>query len=442
MRPAAAAVACAGALLLSALSAAVYLGRDSGRIRQGVTVAGTAVGGLDREEALARLEEALAPWPETRILLCEEGSLVAQVTCGEIGARLDLEGAVEQAWQVGREGGAFSAALARSWADAFPPAEERISPAVRIDRQILNRRLPVVPSSAWYDKATGQVMEGSVGLLLDAAELEAALEGVEPGGVLVFAVETVLQEITADQLRQALFRDVLGTYATQVGGSAARRNNVALSAAAVDGLVLNAGEIFDFNAAVGERTEERGYAPAPAFENGETVDSVGGGICQTSSTLYAAAMAANLEIVERSPHGYAVDYVPLGMDATVSWGGPEFRFRNDTGYPLRLLAAVEDGRLTVTIEGTRLQDLRVEITGEILSRQEGQTVLEETDSLPPGQRQVKQTGHTGYTVQTYRNVYDGEGNLLLRLPEACSVYRSRDKIVLVGKALPDGEESA
>ena len=101
---------------------------------------------------------------------------------------------------------------------------------------------------------------------------------------------------------------------------------------------------------VGKRTTDRGFGAAPAYVNGETVDTIGGGICQVSSTIYYAALLSNLEIVERYAHRYAPSYITWGMDATVSWGGPEFRFKNDTGYPVRLDVTYENSRITVSVE--------------------------------------------------------------------------------------------
>ena len=144
-----------------------------------------------------------------------------------------------------------------------------------------------------------------------------------------------------------------------ISGTSTRKNNVKLSGAAVNGTVLNDGDIFDYNQVVGRRTTENGYGPAPSYINGETVDSIGGGICQTSSTLYLASLLANLEIVERYAHRYTPSYITMGMDATVSWGGPEFRFRNNTGYPIRIDVSYENSEITVSIYGTKTDDITV-----------------------------------------------------------------------------------
>lgn len=119
-----------------------------------------------------------------------------------------------------------------------------------------------------------------------------------------------------------LYQDLLSESVTSIGGSSGRLANVTLAAEKVNGVVLLPGDTFDYNKVVGKRTEEAGFHSAPAYVAGETVNEIGGGICQVSSALYYCTVYANLEVVTRSNHRYAVGYVPDGLDATVSWGGP------------------------------------------------------------------------------------------------------------------------
>ena len=429
--------------LLAALLAAgalCCLGSSAGRILPGVSLAGVELGGLTASEAEALLEQRLAePCGEIQVLLCQEGALVASLRCRELGASPDFAGGAAAALAIGSQGGLRSA-IVRGWLRLLGRYRAEAALEFSLDQDQLRAALPPEPVNAAYDPATGEVREGRLGVVLEPAALAAALRGSRPGAVVEVEVRVVRPEIGAEQLRRALFRDVLGTCTTQVGGSAVRRRNVALSAQAIDGLVLLPGAVFDYNAAVGERTEAKGYGPAPAYVNGETVSDVGGGVCQTSSTLYLAALLSDLEILERTAHRYASSYIPLGLDATVSWGGPEFRFRNDTPYPLRLKAEMEGEQLTVTVVGTRLGRFHVEMRSDVLSTDPYVTRYEDSAALPPGAEQVRQSGYTGCTVQTYREVYDDEGNLVSRSAEARSVYRRRDKIVLRGAAPPPEEE--
>ena len=132
------------------------------------------------------------------------------------------------------------------------------------------------PSAARYDVETGKVVDGEVGVRLDPEAAAFALEAAVPGETVQLPAEVVYPEMTAQELEAVLFRDVLSTTTTTVSGTGARKGNVKLAGAAVNGLVLNDGDVFDYNQVVGKRTVERGYGEAATYVNGETVNTVGG----------------------------------------------------------------------------------------------------------------------------------------------------------------------
>jgi len=145
----------------------------------------------------------------------------------------------------------------------------------------------------------------------------------------------------------------IGRYTTYFDASNVNRTtNIRLSADAINNLVLNPGESFSFNQVVGQRTAERGYKPATVIVSGEYSEGIGGGICQTSSTLYNSVDAAGLQVTARYSHSKEVTYVPSGRDATVSWGGPDFRFVNSLEKPILLRTYVGDGFITVSVYTT------------------------------------------------------------------------------------------
>ena len=167
------------------------------------------------------------------------------------------------------------------------------------------------------------------------------------------------------------------------------------------------------------------------------MDEIGGGICQTSSTLYLACLRSNLEITERYAHRYVPAYIPAGMDATVSWGGPDYKFTNNTDYPIKIVTSYSGGYLTVQILGTNLTGVTAKITNEHLSTTPYKVVYEDDPTLAPGTEQVKTTPYTGYKYRTYRNLYDADGNLISSSYEATSDYKSRDKVILRGPAVEE-----
>ena len=293
--------------------------------------------------------------------------------------------------------------------------------------------------NASFDKASGTVVPGRAGVDFGFSDLQAAYNAAAPGETVDVPNATVeLPEVTEEQLNKVIFRDELSSYTTKVGGAAGRRANVRLTASRIDGYILNSGETMKYGPLVTPFTAANGYSPAPGYLQGKTVDMVGGGACQASSTLYAAALYANLEIVQRTNHGFASDYIGLGLDATVAEGGPEFEFRNNTDYPIKVRAEyTADGKknyLKITILGTKVDDSYVKIKVDVLETIPFAEQVTETSELAPGERKVEQTAYTGYKVKTYRNVYSGDGKLISSTFEASSNYKARDRIVLVGKA--------
>ena len=296
--------------------------------------------------------------------------------------------------------------------------------------------------NASYDAAAGEIVPEQMGASFDTASAQRALNAAAPGETISIPADIQQPEITAEDLKAVLFRDLLGECTTHVGGTAARVSNVKLASAAFNGTVLNSGDVFSYNETVGQRTVEKGYKAAPAYVQGETVDEIGGGVCQPSSTLYYACLLANMEITERYAHRYIPAYITRGMDATVSWGGPDYKFTNNTKYPVKIVAKYDKGYLTVQLWGTRTDDLTVKMTYETLSTTPFEEVEQLDPSLAPGQRQVKVTPYTGYRVRTYRNIFDGSGALLSSDVEAISDYKHRDRLILVGPPKEEAPETS
>ena len=335
------------------------------------------------------------------------------------------------------DGGALRTLLEqRLAARDLSPAEcvYRERQAAALDVQALHDELEGKTVSAVCDKATGRPTQSHVGVTFDVAAVQSQLDAAAPGAEFLADAEVQFPAVTTEELETAMFRDVLGTSTTKCAGPWGRHQNIRLAAKAINGNIYNPGEEFWYNAAVGQRTEARGFQPAAAYSGGRTVTSIGGGICQVSSTLYYATLLSDLKIVLRYAHMFDPGYMPVtGCDATVSWGGPDFAFRNDTDYPIKIVTSYNDdtNELTVTIMGTRVNDNYVVMTNQFLSYSEFKVVYKEDESVSPGDQVVDQYGHNGYEVRTYRNVYDGGGKLLRSTVEATSDYDRGDKIILV-----------
>ena len=280
---------------------------------------------------------------------------------------------------------------------------------------------------------------------------EKLLQAAGPGETVTLALTYLRPEITREDLENTLFKDELASADTIYYLDPPRTNNLILACKAIDKYIVYPGETFSFNEVLGERTAEKGYQPAGAYADGETVSQLGGGICQVASTLYYCALYADLEILEREEHMFTADYLPLGMDATVNWGTIDFRFRNNTDYPILIEANAEDSYVTVVLRGTDDKSYYVEMEYVILEEYQWETVervLEEDNEDGYVDGEVIYNGWMGYSVDTYKYKYDKETDELLYCElESHSEYSKRDKTICkINKPTEDttvaeGEES-
>lgn len=271
--------------------------------------------------------------------------------------------------------------------------------AENFDFEALHEEIFTEPKDAIYDKETGEVSQSEAGRDFDIEEAERLWAKAQLGDAVVIPLEIQEPKVTTEDLEASLFADCLSQKTTSLGGSSSSRiNNIKLACNSINGLVLNPGDEFSYNEALGQRTAAAGYQSAGAYANGEVVNELGGGICQVSSTLYYCTLYANLEIVERYCHYFGVNYLPAGLDATVSWGGPDFKFKNDRDYPIKIEAYVDGGSVAVKIWGTD---------------EDGSYVEMQVDSW---------NMTNGFGTQSYRLIYDKDGKLVEKRKESVSQY--------------------
>ena len=252
-------------------------------------------------------------------------------------------------------------------------------------------------------------------------------------GIFSISSKPTFPELTTEDLDIEFYQDVLGTYTSEYNVNLINRTkNVSLAAEYVNGTIVMPGQIFSYNTIVGKRTAERGFRQATVYTGEGTEEGLGGGICQVSSTIYCAQLRANLKTVSRTNHSYTVTYVPLGQDATVSYGVLDYVFENDTNYPIKIETVVGGGKLTVNILGTKTDKSLtydvVSITNSTIAKSE---IQKEDPTLPAGETKVKQNGQNGAVVSTYKVYYD-DGIELKREYIGKSTYVPMNRIVLVG----------
>ena len=281
------------------------------------------------------------------------------------------------------------------------------------DFQAMYEELSAIPADAYYDKETDSIVPEVSGVEFDVEQAKSLWNAAAVTEKVEIPAELLEPEITEESLKALLFRDKLGACTTYYYGSTASRiNNIDLVAQKLNGLVLMPGEEFSYNGYVGQRTEEAGFQYAGAYNNGQVVQEVGGGICQVSSTLYYATMCANLQTLERSCHTFIVTYLPIGLDATVSWPGPDFKFKNDRDYPIKIMAWTEQENKSLTIEiwGSNIDGTYVE------PKSSWWAVYDKT--YPDVQ--------IGWGAFSMRYLYDKDGNLIEKIDEFNSLYDLHD----------------
>ena len=316
----------------------------------------------------------------------------------------------------------------------------------KLDLSAIYETYAVSVADAQLDKETFEVTPHTYGYRFDLEGVMVALEEAEYGQTLEFPFLLTEPTVYTTDLSSLLFRDVLSSYESYQASTSDRATNMQIACEKINGTILLPGDVFSFNGVVGERTKAAGYKPAPTYEGGKTVYTYGGGICQPSSTIYYCALLADLEIVERDCHSYPSVYVPWGMDATVYWGSLDFKFRNNTDYPIRIDASADDkGTVSIALVGTDTRDTYVKMESEVIGYYPHKVVevpFSSTDN-PKGYTdgQVITSPVDGYKVRTYRCRYDKETDELIeKIHEDDSVYSAKDKEVAVQTDKPTEPE--
>lgn len=287
---------------------------------------------------------------------------------------------------------------------------------------------------AYYTKEPFAVFPSSTGVDFNISVDEAKALITGDSDTYTIPLKTLYPKVTTSDIGIEAFPNLLAQYSSNYSSSNGNRaNNVALAASKINGIVLMPGDVFSFNGTVGKRTPQAGFKVAGVYVAGRVTSDYGGGICQVSSTLYNAVIRANLEIVERTNHQFDVGYVPIGTDATVSWGAPDFKFKNSRNYPIKIVATTANRNVYVKVYGLKEED---DYDVEIVSYRTGSipfTTTYTTDaSLPSGETKVIQAGSNGARSEAYR-VLKKNGKVVSRQLLSKDTYSPHNQIIAVGK---------
>ena len=305
------------------------------------------------------------------------------------------------------------------------------------DVKSLYDEIYIEPKDATYEIANGKmtVTPEVFGREIDKDEAKEHIDDIKNGGEGVLKLISLEPKVTEASINAELFGTVLGKFSTSYATSSKNRSdNVELAASRINGIILMPGEEFSYNNAVGKRTAENGFKEAPVFENGETVQGMGGGVCQVSSTLYSAVLYADLPVLERQNHSLTVSYVPKGQDATVAYGSIDFRFKNNTKGPIKISAKTGGKVVETSIWGAKPEkEKKVEIINSVVETKSPTVEEIPEPSMKLGERKVISNGKTGYTVSTIRKVFEN-GKEVRSEKMPTSKYKMVPTKVAVGSA--------
>jgi vancomycin resistance protein YoaR len=422
------------------------------RIPDGVIVDGLVLGGKTIEEA-GPLVRAMAERKLLVPITVRAGGRSVRRTAGELGATCDAEAALAAC--VAEEDAGLLRRIA-AWITSG--GERRVPLPVRLDRNACEERLlrltrdwmqpPREPRLKWVGERIERI-PGKPGFEVDAegscARVEAVLASSEwqeavarsvgegetleawlkQGTPLAVDLAVVAKPPRVTAAHLDAIRMELSRFSTRFRtGERNRAHNIRLASRAIDGLVLLPGDTFSYNDTVGPRTRRAGFRLAPQIVDGELVPGIGGGVCQVSTTLYNAALLADMEIVRRRHHQFPVHYVPAGRDATVAYGSLDLQFRNRFQKPVAL---------HVTTQGSRLL---VRVYGAPECRREVKLLRTGIRRLPAGVVRVSGSGRagkartprSGHRVTLIRVVRDPSG-VERRETISCDVYPPQHAVI-------------
>ena len=286
-----------------------------------------------------------------------------------------------------------------------------------------------------------QYVEGSSGVVVmvakSAAEIEQFIAYEWDGNDASFELETEVEEPRGTEEELSQITDLLGSFSTDFSSSsAARKNNVANGASFINGTILYPGDEFSVLETIRPFSAENGYQLAGSYENGTTVETYGGGICQVSTTLYGAVREAEVEVVTRSAHSMVVAYVLPSMDAAISdSSGKDFQIRNNKNYPIYIEGYCENSHIYFNIYGKeeREETHSVSYESEITSVTVQDTTWVADPAVPLGVMTTVTSGHTGYTARLWKIITE-DGEEVSRNVYNNSKYSPSNRTVTVGTA--------
>ena len=435
------------AICLLAMTSSMTVCAAGETILKGVSIDKLDVSGMTREEALAALESYEKNLGGQSIKL-GIGDNVIEAKLSDLGVTFDNEDLVDEAIGVGHAGN-----IVKRYKDqkdlqhsgkTFPLSWQTNEDTVRtyVENNCTKYDKKAQNASLTRENGAFNFVAGTEGLELN---VDSAVRTISDylenswtsDNTEVLNLETQVTEPEGSAEELANIKDLLGSFTTSFSTSGSNRcKNVSSGASHINGTVLYPGEEFSAYETVSPFTEANGYAMAGSYLNGEVVDSMGGGICQVSTTLYNAVLRAELNVTERSPHSMTVHYVDLSEDAAIAGTYKDFKFVNSTEYPIYIEGyTTSDKKITFNIYGkeTRDKNRTISFESQMVSETPATTILQEDAGQGIGYKAVSSKGSSGYVAELYK-IVKVNGVETDRRKVNKSTYKGTNRVVTYGTA--------
>ncbi len=420
--------------------------KEKNTILDGVFLGTIDLSGLTEDEARALGEEYVESLSQCVVLLQGEEGKSVEVSAADFGVKWENPQVIEEAVGLGSSGNIVARYKQRKDIETDGHVLDfNISVDSELVKQIVEEQcmdFGVKAVNPTLERVNGEFVlkGGKTGLMVDkdatAEAIEAAILASDAQMPIEVSMVTTVEDPSDKEVELAKVKDLIGTYTTSFKSSNADRSgNVRNGASLIDGTVLFPGEEFSTYDNVKPFTTANGYFMAGSYLNGMVVDSMGGGICQVSTTLYNAVLRAELEITERHNHSMVVAYVKVSEDAAIAESsGKDFRFVNNYDFPIYIEGiTTEDKKVTFNIYGveTRPANRTVEFQNEIV-----QTINPDYERIIPDAGQgvgyVKvQSAHVGYKAKLWKIVKE-DGVEVSREQINSSSYAMSPRTAVVG----------
>ena len=424
-------------------------------IYNGIFIDEVNVSGMTKEEAAKAVEEFVETLRQKEVAITV-GDQVAATTLGKLGYTYELNDVIEQAYAIGRSGNLIKRYKeikdieqgTKVFTINFKLDDSKLENFISKEVGAFN----VAPENASVSRKNGKMIytDHKVGSKVNVDTTAEHVKNMVLDGnwdrsniSLAANMDEVMPEYTREDVEKV--DTILGSFTTEYASSAeGRAANLANGAKLINNTIVYPGEIFSGYEHLAPFTPENGYYSAGAYAQGKVIDSIGGGACQVTTTLYNAVLFAELEVVERAPHSMTISYADLARDAAIAGTYKDLKFMNSTDAPILIEAYTQGRKITFNIWGNETRDTknrRVEYVTVVLDETPPPAdVVTEDPTKPITYRKVTQSAHTGYKAELYKVVYENGVEVSRTLVNRSS-YMPAPRYVTIGtKVVEEGPE--